>query len=171
MNIGVFLQEFDDSKVYNIDNVKDYEERLIYNQEITQNLMLPKSSSPQNYHCSTSQENNPPEENNDSSTNVKITEVETIITPTANTSHISPISNSDTIKKGVKRTSAALRYDKSIEQTEKLATISQKDYEIRQWYYTKKLKLYETELALKERDVIAKEKICTLLEQFLEKNN
>lgn len=181
----------DDSNVCNIDNDEDEETfPIIYNNhEITLNPTSQNLLPSQNHHCNVSEENYPPEEslnNNDdyynnnnkkSSTNIKATEVQMAITATTNgnhcnnTSHISviPISNSVS-KKGVKRT-AAQRYDKSIEQTEKLTTISQKDYEIRQSYYVKKLKLYERELDLKERDVIAKENICTLLEQFLKKSN
>ncbi|XP_018370924.1 PREDICTED: uncharacterized protein LOC108766247 [Trachymyrmex cornetzi] len=74
-------------------------------------------------------------------------------------------------KSGTKRTAAALRYSKSIEQTEKLAEISHQDGQTRKMYYEKKLELYKKKLAPKERDVIAKENIYILLEQFLKKSN
>lgn len=137
-----------------------------------------------NYHCSISKENYPPQDrvnnnenynnNNTASTDITITAMETPATTTHtinNSSHIpvTSMSNVVSLKKGVKRTSAAQRYDKSIQQTDKLVTISQNDNDIRKSYYAEKLKLYKMELALKERDVIAKENICTLLQQLIRK--
>ncbi|XP_024884669.1 uncharacterized protein DDB_G0288805-like, partial [Temnothorax curvispinosus] len=111
-------------------------------------------------------------DNNNKSLTKITTALETPINVVNNASHVpvTPISKSITIKGGVKR-SASQRYNKSIEQTEKLANISQIDSTIRKSYYKKKLKLYKKELALKERDVIAKENICTLLKQFVKKAN
>lgn len=174
------MQEWlDNSNVCNVNNDGDGERFSIIctNQEITQEPIPQNSLFPQNNYSSIPEKNDASEIslNNDnctnnikqSSTNMKTIEVETPTTATINTSHISitPTLNSVSIKKGIKRTTAQ-RYDKSIEQTEKLTTISQKDYEIRQSYYEKKLKLYKMELDIKKRDVIAKEKICTLLEQL-----
>lgn len=60
------------------------------------------------------------------------------------------------------KSSASDRFQKSINQTaNKLAAISEKDCDTR--------RRYEEKLHLKERDVIAKENIVTLLEQFLPK--
>ncbi|XP_011858776.1 PREDICTED: uncharacterized protein LOC105556303 [Vollenhovia emeryi] len=146
--IGILLQNWsDDLHIYDVSNSEEGESYPTNNnQEITHSVPL----SPQNDQC----------------------QLETPITATVNnTSHIpvTPTSNSVSIKKGVKRT-AAQRYDKSIEQTEKLAEISQEDSKMRKSYYAEKLKLYKMELALKERDVIAKENICTLLEQLTKKD-
>jgi len=52
-----------------------------------------------------------------------------------------------------------------------LAKISKEDSEIRKSYYAEKLKLYKMELALKEKDIVTKENICTLLEQLVKKSN
>lgn len=62
-----------------------------------------------------------------------------------------------------KRTSAAMRYDRSITQTEKLARISELDYEERKSYHHEKLKILRRHLDLMERDVVAKETLCSLL--------
>lgn len=144
--------------------------------------MSQQSLSSQNYHCSILEENSPKESlnnNNDncndnngkSLTKIKTSVLKTSINVVNNASHISvtPISKSIAIKKGGKRTSDAQRYDKSIEQTEKLAKILQEDSGIQKSYYAEKLKLYKMELALKERDIITKENICTLLEQLVKK--
>lgn len=173
------MQEWlNNSNLCNVNNDGDEERFSIIctNQEITQDHIPQNSLFLQNNDCSISEKNDAVKSLNNnsnctnnikqSSTNMKTIEVETPTTATIDTSHIpvTPSLNSVSIKKGIKRT-AAQRYDKSIEQTDKLTAISQKDYEIRQSYYVKKLKLYKKELNLKKRDVIAKEKICTLLEQ------
>lgn len=149
-------------------------------QDITQQCVS-QSSSSQNYHCSILEENSPEKNFNNDNDNYndnrksltkRTTALETPIN-VVNASHISviPTLKSTAIQKGVKRTSAAQRYDKSIEQTEKLAKISQEDSNLRKSYYAEKLKLYKKELALKEKDIITKENICTLLEQLVKKSN
>lgn len=107
--------------------------------------------SSQNYHSSILEENSSPKENINNNNNYNynnrksLTKIKTTATPLEtpisvvnNVSHMSVtlISKSIAIKRGVKRTSAAQRYDKSIEQTEKLAKISQNDSKIRKSYIT-----------------------------------
>ncbi|XP_018311536.1 formin-J-like, partial [Mycetomoellerius zeteki] len=139
---NVQFEWLDNSNVCNVNNDGDGERFSIIctNQEITQEPIPQNSLFPQNNYSSIPEKNDASEIslNNDnctnnikqSSTNMKTIEVETPTTATINTSHISitPTLNSVSIKKGIKRTTAQ-RYDKSIEQTEKLTTISQKDYE------------------------------------------
>lgn len=72
-------------------------------------------------------------------------------------------------KSGLRRTSASVRYDTSIKQTDQLCEISRDDCESRKQFYSMKLKLYQQELQLKERSVIAKERLCFILEEYLRK--
>ncbi|XP_025163709.1 uncharacterized protein LOC112590675 [Harpegnathos saltator] len=107
---------------------------------------------------------------------LKKTETTALETPISVVNNISdfsvtPASKSSGIQRGVKRIAAAQRYDKSIEQTEKLVKISQEDSEIRKSYYAQKLKLYKKNIALKEKDINIKENTCTLLEQLVKKSN
>lgn len=136
-------------------------------QDITQQCVSQQSSSSQNYHCSILEENSLKESfnndndnynNNSKSLTKKTTALETPISVINNASHISVtlILKSTAIQKGVKRTSAAQRYDKSIEQTEKLAKISQQDSDQRKSYYAEKLKLYKMELERKKKTSLPK---------------
>ncbi|XP_066585425.1 uncharacterized protein [Prorops nasuta] len=68
--------------------------------------------------------------------------------------------------KAVKRTCS--KYEKSIKDSEQLIRISEEDCESRKAYYTKKLKLYDYEISLKEREVAAKEKLVNILKIFVQ---
>lgn len=178
------MQEWcDESEICDIHNGEDENEKLpmtYSDQQITHSSMSQKSSStPKDCICKdyyppkgpSINNNNYNNNNKKSATNIKATTLETPITATMiNASHFpqTSISNSN-FKTDVKRSSVAQRHHKTIEQAEKFSEISQKDIEMRNLYYTKKLELYEMELKLKERDVIAKENICTLLKQFITK--